>query len=114
MTNSIFSTSVRHSNQTTTPHKGITMYRRPRRHNAFTLMEILLVLAILVVLGAMVGVGYTKVQQNAMKNAAKTQLTLLEDAPKMYTLDVGSPPSTLESLITQPSDIARPEKWAGP
>src|SRR5262245_4817912 len=90
------------------------MNRRPRRNRGFTLMEILLVLAILVVLGSMVGVGYVKIQQNAMKNAAKTQITLLEDAVKHYTLDVGSPPSALEYLINPPPDIARPEKWQGP
>src|SRR4029078_9775228 len=114
MTNSIFSTSVRHSNQTTTPHKGITMYRRPRRRNAFTLMEILLVLAILVVLGAMVGVGYSRVQVNAMKSAARTQIGLLEDATKLYILDVGSPPSSLDALLAAPSDLANPAKWQGP
>jgi len=90
------------------------MYRRPRRHNAFTLMEILLVLAILVVLGAMVGVGYTRVQQNAMKNATRTQVNLLEEATKLYILDVGSPPSSLDSLINPPPDLANPAKWQGP
>ena len=87
------------------------MTRRPR---GFTLMEILLVLAILVVLGAMVGVGYSRVQVNAMKSAAKTQIGLLEDATKLYTLDVGSPPSSLDALITPPSDLANPNKWQGP
>jgi general secretion pathway protein G len=90
------------------------MSRRRRRNRGFTLMEILLVLAILVVLGSMVGVGYVKIQQNAMKNAARTQITLLEDACKHYTLDVGSPPSSLEYLINPPPDIANPIKWQGP
>jgi len=90
------------------------MNRRTRRPSGFTLMEILLVLAILVVLGAMVGVGYNRVQINAMKSAARTQVGLLEDATKMYTLDVGSPPSSLDALINPPSDIPNPAKWAGP
>jgi general secretion pathway protein G len=90
------------------------MYRRPRRRNAFTLMEILLVLAILVVLGAMVGVGYSRVQVNAMKSAARTQIGLLEDATKLYILDVGSPPSSLDALLAAPSDLANPAKWQGP
>ena len=87
---------------------------RPRRTRGFTLMEILLVLAILVVLGAMVGVGYSRVQVNAMKSAARTQIGLLEDATKLYILDVGSPPSSLDALLAAPSDLANPAKWQGP
>ena len=90
------------------------MHRRRSRSSGFTLMEILLVLAILVVLGAMVGVGYNRVQINAMKSAARTQITLLEGAAKLYTLDVGSPPSSLDYLITEPTDIPNPAKWQGP
>jgi general secretion pathway protein G len=90
------------------------MSRRPRRSRGFTLMEILLVLAILVVLGSMVGVGYVKIQQNAMKNSARAQLTLLEDAVKTYMIDVGSPPAALDYLITSPPDLANPLKWQGP
>jgi general secretion pathway protein G len=90
------------------------MNRRHRRQSGFTLMEILLVLAILVVLGSMVGVGYVKIQQNAMKNSARTQLTLLEDAVKTYIIDVGSPPASLDYLLTPPPDLANPNKWAGP
>jgi general secretion pathway protein G len=90
------------------------MSRRCRRSRGFTLMEILLVLAILVVLGSMVGVGYVKIQQNAMKKAAQTQVNLLEDAVKTYTLDVGSLPSDLNGLLAAPPDLANPTKWAGP
>ncbi len=89
------------------------MNRRARRSRGFTLMEILLVLAILVVLGSMVGVGYVKIQQNAMKNSARTQLTLLEDAVKTYIIDCGSPPSSLEYLLQAPPDVPA-NKWAGP
>src|SRR2546429_8647782 len=88
--------------------------RRLLRSSGFTLMEILLVLAILVVLGSMVGVGYVKIQQNAMKKAAQTQVNLLEDAVKTYTLDVGSLPSDLNGLLQPPPDLANPTKWAGP
>jgi general secretion pathway protein G len=86
---------------------------RRRRRAAFTLMEILLVLAILVVLGSMVGVGYVKVQQNAMKNAARSQVSLLENAVKLYTLDVGTPPTDLNGLLQLPPDVAE-TKWGGP
>lgn len=92
------------------------MSRRTRRKPrlAFTLMEILLVLAILVVLASMVGVGYVKIQQSALKNAAQTQVTLLEDAAKMYALQVGSPPNSLDDLLIAPPDLPNPAKWSGP
>jgi len=89
------------------------MFAHRCRRRGFTLMEILLVLAILVVLGSMVGVGYVKIQQNAMKNSARAQITLLEDAVKTYMIDVGSPPPSLEYLLTPPPDLANPNKWAG-
>jgi general secretion pathway protein G len=88
--------------------------RRIRRLRGFTLMEILLVLAILVVLASMVGLGYTKIQQEMLKKSARTQIGLLEQAVETYALDVGSLPAGLEYLIQQPPDLARPEKWAGP
>ncbi len=91
------------------PRQNQRRHRRP----AFTLMEILLVLAILVVLGSMVGVGYVQIQKNAMKNAAKTQVTLLEDAVKLYALDVGTPPTDLNSLLQLPPDVSE-TKWGGP
>ena len=88
--------------------------RRKPQARGFTLMEVLLVLAILVILGSFVTVGYVRVQENAKKDSARTQVALLEDATNLYVLAVGSPPSSLQSLIERPSDIAVPEKWSGP
>ena len=87
--------------------------RRSVRH-AFTLMEILLVLAILVVLGSMVTLGYSKIKLESDKKAARTQIGLLEEATKLYILHVGTPPSSLDSLVTLPPDLANPNKWEGP
>ena len=96
------------------------MNRRPcrfRRRRGFTLMEILLVLAILVVLGSMVGVGYVQIQKNAYINTAKTQVTALEKAVNFYILDVGSAPPAdtgLSALLTPPGELPDPTKWKGP
>ncbi|MGI8979174.1 MAG: type II secretion system major pseudopilin GspG [Pirellulaceae bacterium] len=90
-----------------------THRRRPR---GFTLMEILLVLAILVVLGSLVTVGYVTVQRNAMMDAARTQIKMLDDAVDQYRLSVGKYPSGdqgLQSLRVQPPDAAA-NKWRGP
>lgn len=91
--------------------------RPPRRRRGFTLMEVLLVLAILVILGSFVTVGYIRLQKNANIDATKSQITMLEDAVQLYTLAIGTPPSTqqgLEALRVQPSDLRNPAKWQGP
>jgi general secretion pathway protein G len=48
------------------------------------------------------------------EKAARAQLTLLEGAVNTYILDVGSPPSSLDGLVTVPGDLANPTQWAGP
>ena len=87
-----------------------------RRRAGFTLMEILLVLAILVVLGSLVTFGYVTIQRNAMMDSAKTQIRMFEQAVDMYRLDVGKYPSGdqgLQALRLQPPD-APVNKWRGP
>jgi general secretion pathway protein G len=87
-----------------------------RRRAGFTLMEILLVLAILVVLGSLVTFGYVTIQRNAMMDSAKTQIRMFEQAVDMYRLDVGKYPSGdqgLQALRLQPPD-APANKWRGP
>jgi general secretion pathway protein G len=87
-----------------------------RRRRGFTLMEILLVLAILVVLGSLVTFGYVTIQRNAMMDSAKTQIRMFEQAVDMYRLDVGKYPSGdqgLQALRLQPPD-APVNKWRGP
>ena len=91
--------------------------RNTRRRRAFTLMEVLLVMAILVILGSMVTVGFLRIQKNAQRDAAKSQIKLLEDAVDLYALNIGTTPQTqqgLEALIQPPGDLPNPAKWAGP
>jgi general secretion pathway protein G len=93
------------------------MNRRSRRRRGFTLMEILLVLAILVVLGSLVTVSYVQIQKNAYIDTARTQVNAFESAIDIYTLNVGTCPTTqqgLGALLAPPSDLPRPEKWMGP
>ena len=72
------------------------------RRSAFTLMEVLLVLAILVILGGMVGVMYQNVQLNANKKAASAQISALQNAVKLYQLSAQSYPGKLEDLMSNP------------
>lgn len=93
------------------------MNRRHRRRRGFTLMEVLLVLAILVILGSFVTVGYVQLQRQANINAARGQIGMLESAVDHYTLAIGTPPNTqdgLEALRNAPQGLPNPRKWTGP
>jgi len=88
--------------------------RSKRRRSAFTLMEVLLVLVILVILGSMAGIFIRGAQRQARADAARSQIGVFEQAVKMYELNVMSYPATgqgLSSLIQAPGDIAG---WSGP
>jgi general secretion pathway protein G len=91
--------------------------RRRRRQRGFTLMEVLLVLAILIILGATVTVGYQQVSKSAKMDATRNQIKMLENAINTYALAVGTPPTTqqgLTALIEAPTDLKNPAKWQGP
>jgi general secretion pathway protein G len=89
--------------------------RSSRRQRAgFTLMELLLVLAILVVLGSMVVVAYTNIMADTDRQAAKVQIEMLEEAVKVYQIQLKRLPPSLDALRTPPSDLPNPARWKGP
>ncbi len=91
--------------------------RRLRRRRGFTLMEVLLVLAILVILGSLVVANFSGVFASSKVKAAKAQLGAFKTQLDLYMLDLGSYPTTqqgLQALRTPPPDLANPAKWAGP
>lgn len=85
-----------------------------KKRRGFTLMEVLLVLAILVVLGGMVTYFFSGMRQSAYVKAAKTQLNLFKGAIGVYELDLNRYPTKLEDLIRRPSDLENPELWTKP
>jgi general secretion pathway protein G len=91
--------------------------RRPRRA-AFTLIEVLLVLVILVILGSLVGVQMRGAQKKAQRSAAKIQVNNFDGPLGLYVQDMGNYPSTaagLEALRTAPGEAqGQGTKWAGP
>lgn len=92
-------------------------FSRRARRRGFTLMEVLLVLAILVILGSIVTVSVIQMQKSAYKDAAKSQLHAFESAIEAYQLDVGQVPSEgagFDALINVPADLPNQTKWRGP
>ena len=78
--------------------------RRPTRRRGFTLLELLLVLAILVVLGGLVLTNFIGAQDSANANATKSQLNMLKQQVTQYRIQTNSMPETLEQLRDGPSD----------
>ena len=87
--------------------------KRRRSRGGFTLMEVLLVLAILVILSSLAVVGYQQIQKNMYQRAAKVQIELYSEAADIYYTDVGMFPMQLQDLIIPPQDVPE-NKWKGP
>jgi general secretion pathway protein G len=94
----------------------MTLLRRIRtaREDGFTLLELLVVLAILGLLIALVAPQVLGFRGRANVQAAQVQVRNIESAIQNYQLDVGRPPSQtegLQALVTQPAGVA---SWSGP
>ena len=89
---------------------------RRRKRRGFTLIEVLLVLAILVILSTMVTLGFQRTLSRSKISAALAQIDLFETPLNMYQMDMLSLPATndgLDALIQVPSSGYQ-EKWQGP
>jgi general secretion pathway protein G len=82
-----------------------------QRRKAFTLVELLLVMAILAVLASVVTVSIVQVQKMSNIRAARSQIGMLAQAVEMYRIDMGIYPDQLSDLQVQPSNLRNPEKW---
>ncbi len=81
------------------------------RRGGFTLIEVLLVLAILVGLASVVAVSIFSTQDSAGRDNAKLQLKSIEQLITMYRLEMRTLPPDLNSLTNQPANIPPGAKW---
>ncbi|MFZ2126293.1 MAG: prepilin-type N-terminal cleavage/methylation domain-containing protein [Candidatus Microsaccharimonas sp.] len=72
--------------------------QRPRSHQGFSIVELIVVIVIIAILAAVVAVGYGAVVNNAHDSAVKSDLQKIDDAFKQFALDSGGtyPDSYLE------------------
>lgn len=80
------------------------------KQQGFTLMELLIVMAIIGLLATLIAPGIIKQFDGAQYDAAKARINVIENAIGTYRLDVGKYPRALEELVNSPGD----PKWKGP
>jgi general secretion pathway protein G len=86
----------------------------PKRLSGFTLVELLVVLAILGLLAGLVGPQVMKFLGTSKTKTAKLQIEDLSATLDMYRLETGRYPTNdegLEALVKKPGDVAN---WNGP
>jgi general secretion pathway protein G len=91
--------------------------RLSRRRGGFTLIEILVVIAVISILAALVAPNVFRHVGTAKDAAAKSQMEMVGAALDAYRLDNGRYPSTdqgLEALWSAPTVEPRPLNWRGP
>ncbi len=85
---------------------------RRRSRRGFTLVEILLVAAILVVVASMATLGYTSMQKSATMNLCKSDVKNIETACTAFKVNHQRFPDTLDDLVRPPQGMSRID-WGG-
>ena len=88
-----------------------TRGRRRAANRAFTLMEVLLVLIILVVISSIVAPNVFRFRDKANVDAATAQVGFIKDAARAYWMNMSKYPTKVDDLLTKPSDEAEAAKW---
>lgn len=84
---------------------------RTKGERAFTLIELLAVIAILGLIAAFAVPQVLKWVSGARTDSARIQIEALGASIDLYRLEVGSFPPTLKALVEKPSGV---ERWNGP
>jgi len=92
------------------PRVAVRSLRAARAHG-FTLLEMLAVIVLIGIIGAVVVTQVGKNVDKGKYGAGKAQLTTLSQKIENYALDNGSPPQQLQDLIAKPANA---RNWQGP
>ena len=90
-----------------------TFRNQRRNRRGFTLMEILLVTAILVAMASMAGFAYVSIQRSMTIRNTRTEIGTLETACDMFHTNVQAFPTTLRDLQAIPQGVDA-TTWGGP
>jgi len=88
---------------------------RPSRRSGYSLIEVLIAVAIVALLAALIAPRLFGQLDSSQITAARTQIRMIETALDSYRLDVGrypSPDEGLAALAAPPPDLV--DRWNGP
>lgn len=91
-----------------------TRRRRRPAEAGFTLVEVMVVVVIIGLLATVVMINVLPSQDRAMKEKARTDVAVLEQAVETYRLENLSFPTTeqgLSALVTAPPGLSRPDRY---
>jgi general secretion pathway protein G len=94
--------------------RGIHLRREPERGSGFTLLELLVVVAIIGLLAAYVGPRYFGQVGKSEQALARAQIDSFQKALAAYRLDVGRFPTTEEGLGALSAMPGGATRWSGP
>jgi len=83
----------------------------PARATGFTLIELIVVIALVAVLAAVVAPNLLGKASDANRKSAAIQLEKIANTVELYRLETGRYPETLEDLVNKPAGV---ERWSGP
>lgn len=83
----------------------------PTRPSGFTLIELIVVIALVAVLAAVIAPNLLGKATEANRKSAAIQLEKIANAVELYRLETGRYPEELSDLVQQPAGV---ERWNGP
>lgn len=89
------------------------IHNRTDTREGFTLIEIVIAIAIVGFMMAAATIGFNALQKMGRKRSVETSLKAIQTALNTYKLSVGLYPNTLKELVEKPSDPKLAQKWPG-
>ncbi|MCB1773537.1 MAG: type II secretion system major pseudopilin GspG [Gammaproteobacteria bacterium] len=81
------------------------------RRRGFTLIELIVVIALIAVLAAVVAPNLLGKASDANRKSAAVQIEKISNAVELFRLETGQYPESLDDLVTRPAGL---DRWNGP